>query len=70
MKRGEDDKNHGVPNVPTRPITRSKTKKIQQTFILHLQNWIGSVQPSFIELEVDTSDEGQLNICTVEVGKH
>ena len=40
-----------------------------QTFILHLQNWIGSVQPSFLELEADTIDEGQLNICTVEVEK-
>ena len=64
------DKNHGVPNVPTGPITRSKAKKIQQTFILHLQNWIGSVQPSFVELEADTIDEEQLNIFTVEVGKH
>ena len=44
-------------------------KKIQQTFILHRQNWIGSVQSSFVELEADTIDEGQLNICMVEVGK-
>ena len=36
-----DDKDHGVPNVPIGSITRSKAKKIQQTFILHLQNWIG-----------------------------
>ena len=72
------DKNQGVPNVPPR-LTRSKAKKIQQTFIFHLQNWIGSIKPSFVELEAD--DEGQLNalvtgfagisdnICTVEVGK-
>ena len=60
------DKNHSVPNVPTEPITRSKAKKIQQTFILHR---IGSVQPSFVELEADMIDEGQLNICTVKVGK-
>ena len=46
--------NHGVSNVPTRPGTRSKAKNIQQRFMLHLQNWIGSVQPSFLELEVDT----------------
>ena len=32
------DKNHGVSNVQTGPITRSNGKKIQQTFILHLQN--------------------------------
>jgi len=63
------DKNHGVPNVPTGPITQSKVKKIQQTFILHLQNWIGSGQLSFLELEGDTIDERQLNIWTVEVGK-
>ena len=56
FEEGDDDKNHGVP---TGPITRSKAKKIQQTFILHLQNWIGSVQPSFVELEADTIDEGQ-----------
>ena len=31
-------------------------------FILHLQNWIGSVQPSFVELEADMIDERQLNI--------
>ena len=57
FEEGEDDKNHGVPTVRTRPITRSKAKKIQQTFILHLQNWIGSVQPSFLKLEADTIDE-------------
>ena len=34
----DDDKNHGVP---TGPITEHKAKKIQQAFILHLQNWIG-----------------------------
>ena len=59
----EDDKNHGFPNIPIGPITRSKAKKIQQTFILHLQNWISSVQPSFVELEADMIDERQLNIC-------
>ena len=48
---GEDDMDHGVPNVSTRPITRSKAKKIQQAFILHLQNWIGSVQLLFHVLQ-------------------
>ena len=38
FEEGDDDKNHGVP---TGPITRPKAKKIQQAFILHLQNWIG-----------------------------
>ena len=57
LEKIEGDKNHGDPNVPTRPITRSKAKKIQQTFILHLQNWIGSVQPSFVELKADTIDK-------------
>ena len=42
------DKNYSVQSVPTRSITRSKVKKIQQVFILHLQNWIGSVQPDFM----------------------
>ena len=46
--------NHGVPNGPTGRVTRSKAKNIQQRFMLHLQNWIGSVQPSFLELEADT----------------
>ena len=69
FEEGEDDKNHGVPNIPTGPITWSKAKKIQQTFIVHLQDWIGSVQSSFLELEAETIDEEQLNICTVEVEK-
>ena len=46
--------NHGVLNIPTGPVTRNNEKNIQQRFMLHLQNWIGSVQPSFIELEADT----------------
>ena len=65
-------KNHGVPNVPTGPITRSKAKKIQQAFIIHLQNWIGSIEPSFNVLQVDSIEERlfgalEVNICTVEV---
>ena len=44
--------------IPTGPI-----------FIIHLQNWISSIQPSFLELEANTIDEGQLNICMVEVEK-
>ena len=47
------DKNNGFLNVPTRPITRSKAKKIQQAFILHLENWIDSVQPLFHVLQAD-----------------
>lgn len=43
--RGQGDKDHSVPNVSTGPITWSKTKKIEQTFILHMQNWISSIQP-------------------------
>ena len=35
---GKDDKDHGIPNVPIGPITQSNAKKIQQAFILHLQN--------------------------------
>ena len=66
------DKNHGVSNVQTGPITRSNAKKIQQTFILHLQNWIDSVQPSFHVLQADLIEQGpfgasEVNICTVEV---
>ena len=38
FEEGDDDMNHGVP---TGPITQPKAKKIQQAFILHLQNWIG-----------------------------
>ena len=33
FEEGKNDKDHGVPNVPTRPMTRSKAKKIQQAFI-------------------------------------
>ena len=66
------DNNHGVPNVPTRPITESKANKSQQVFILHLQNQIGSVKPSFHVLQADSVEEGpfgasEVNICTVEV---
>ena len=71
FENGEDDKDHGVPNIPIEPITRSKTKKIQQAFILYLQNWVGSVQPSFYVLQADSIEEWpfvapQVNICTVE----
>ena len=44
----EDDKDPGIPNVPTGPITRSKAMKIQQTFIVHLQNWIDSFNHHFM----------------------
>ena len=72
FEEGKHDKDYGVPNVPTRPITQSKAKKIQQAFILHLQDWISSVQPLFHMLEADSSKERpfkalKVNICTVEV---
>ena len=69
----EDDKDHGVPNVPTGPITRSKTEKIQQAFILYLQNWIDSVQSLFHVLQADSIEEEgpfgalEVNISMVEV---
>ena len=34
----DSDKNHGVPQVSTGSLTRSKAKKIQQAFVLHLQD--------------------------------
>ena len=45
---------------------------IQQAFILHLQNWIGLIQPLFHVLQADLIDEGpfeasEVNICMVEV---
>ena len=63
---------HGVPNVPTRRITWSKVKKIQQAFLHHLKNWIHSVQPLFYVLQADSFDEepfgaSEVNICTIEV---
>ena len=51
----DGDKDHGVP---TGPITRSKAKKIQQVFILHLQNWIGSAQSLFHVLQAYSIEEG------------
>ena len=69
FEEGEDDKDHGITNVSTGPITQPKSKKIQQAFILHLQNWIGSVQPSFHVLQADSIEEGpfgasEVNFCT------
>ena len=48
---------HGVPNDPIGLITRSNAKNIQQTFILHLQNWIGSIQHPFLVLQADPIKE-------------
>ena len=67
-----NDKDDGVPNVPIGPITRSEANKIQQAFIVHLQNWIGSIQPSFHVLQTNLIEEesfgvSEVNICTVEV---
>ena len=52
------------------PITWSNAKKIKQAFILHLQNWIDSVQPSFVVLQ-DSFEEwlfggSEVNICMIE----
>ena len=55
--------------VPTGSITQSKVRKIQQIFILHLQNWIGSIQPSFLELEADTIDDNSINFEPVALAK-
>ena len=59
----------GIPNVSTRPITQSNTKNIQRAFILHPQNWIGSIQPPFHVIKVDLIEElpfgaSKVNICT------
>ena len=72
FEEGEDNKDHNITNVSTGPITQPKSKKIQQVFILHLQNWIGSVQPSFHVLQADSIEEGpfgasEVNICIVEI---
>ena len=55
-----------------KPITQCKAKKIQQSFIFHLQNWIDSVQPSFHVLQAYSIEEesfgpSEVNICTIEV---
>ena len=54
------DKYHSVPSVSARSITRSKTKIIQQAFILHLQNWIDLIEEGPFEAS-------EVNICMVEV---
>ena len=53
----QSDKYHGVPNVPTKSITRFKVKKIQQAFILHVQNWTCSVKPPFHLLQANPIEE-------------
>ena len=68
--RGGRDKNHSVSNAQTRPITRSKAKKIQQAFILHLQNWISLVQPSFHVLQADSIKEGPFGASEVNICEH
>ena len=69
LGKGTTDKDH---SVSIGPIIRSKANKIQQAFILHLQNWIGSVRPSFHVLQANSIEEipfetSDVNICIVEV---
>ena len=50
---------------------RPKKFNKHSLFIIHLQNWIDSVQPHFHELQADSIEEGQfgvseVNICMVE----
>jgi len=72
FEEGEDDKDHGVPQVALGPITRSKAKKIQQAFILHLRQWIASIQNPFHVLETISREEEpfdalEVNVCKIEV---
>ena len=72
------DKDHGSTpspiHVPTGPITRSKAKKIQQAFITHVQEWIGSDQALFPS-EQPNSDEDltydtlKINVCNLQIHK-
>ena len=69
--------NHGVPLVSEGPITRSKSSKIQQSFILHVQEWIWSVHHEFHVPHTNTRDEGpfgvlKVNVFSIEVdcGRH
>ena len=64
--------NHGVPLVSEGPITRSKASKIQQSFILHVQEWIGFVHHEFHEPHTNTRDEEpfgdlKVNVFLIEV---
>ena len=68
----KSDVNHGVPLLSKGPITRSKASKIQQSFILHVQEWIGSVHCKFHVPHTNTRDEGpfgdlKVNVFLIEV---
>ena len=64
FEEGKNDKNH---DVPYRPITRSKTSKINESFILHVQEWIRSGHPQFQVSHVNTRDEGSFGVLNVNV---
>ena len=42
-------------------------EKIQQSFILHLQNWIGLIQPPFHMLQADSSEEEPFRDLVVNI---
>ena len=72
FEEGENDVNHGVPLISKAPITRSKASKIQQSFIPHVQQWIGSVHHEFHVSHTNTKDEGpfgdlKVNVFLIEV---
>ena len=58
------DKNH---DVPYRPITISKASKINQSFILHVQEWIGAIHPQFYVPHTKTRDEEPFGVLNVNV---
>ena len=61
---GKNDKNH---DVPYRPITRSKASKINQSFILHVQEWIRSDHPQFHVPHVSSRDKGPFGVLNVNI---
>ena len=64
MKKVQYDKNH---DVPYRPIIKSKASKINQSFILHVQEWIGSVFPQFHVPHVNLRNKGPFGELNVNV---
>ena len=58
------NKNH---DVPYEPITRSKASKINQSFVLHVQEWIGAVHPQFYMSHIETRDEWPFKVLNVNV---
>ena len=57
FEEGKNDVNYGVPLILEGPITKSKASKIQQSFIFHVQEWIGPVHCEFHEPHINTRDE-------------